>query len=374
MDESVAYWVGFQMVRGIGPARLRRLQEAFGSLQAAWEATPAAWREAGLSPKLIERLQRLRASVDLPTLLARWEAQGIQVIVWDDPRYPERLRHIPQAPAVLYMRGELRPEDDWGIAVVGTRKATAYGRQVAQEVAAALARHGLTVVSGLARGIDGLAHRAALETGGRTIAVLGSGVDRIYPPEHRRLAQHILEEQRGAVLSEYPPGTAPEASNFPPRNRIISGLSLAVVVIEAGEKSGALVTASFAADQGREVFAVPGSIYAPQSRGTNWLIQQGAHLLQRPEDILEVLDLQLLPMQQQARQTFRVTPTEEKILTCLSAEPAHVDEISAQAGLPVQEVLATLALLELEGLARQVGSMRYVALRETSTSYQVESP
>ncbi|HEY57154.1 MAG TPA: DNA-protecting protein DprA [Anaerolineae bacterium] len=368
-DERLC-WVGFHLVKGIGPARFRRLQETFGSLRAAWEAPPARWREAGLSAELVARLVRLRATVDLPGLVARWEAQGIRVLTWEDEEYPQRLRHIPQSPPVLYIRGALRPEDDWAVAVVGTRKVTPYGRQVALEVAETLARHGVTVVSGLARGVDGLAHKAALEVGGRTIAVLGSGVDRIYPPEHRRLAERILTH--GALVSDYPPGTPPEGANFPPRNRIISGLALAVVIVEAGMKSGALVTASFAADQGREVFAVPGSIYAPQSQGTNWLIQQGARPLLRPQEVLEALELSLLPVRREARRVLKVSPSEQQVLKFLGAEPVHVDDLSAQAGLPVQEVLATLALLELKGLVRQVGSMSYVRLGEAGTSYRVE--
>lgn len=370
VEDERLYWVGFHLVKGIGPARFRRLLEAFGSLRTAWEASPAHWQKAGLSADLADRLARLRAKVDLPALLARWEAQGIRVLTWKDEAYPQRLRHIPQSPPVLYVRGTLQPEDDWAVAVVGTRKVTPYGRQVALEVAEALARHGVTVVSGLARGVDGLAHKAALEVGGRTIAVLGSGVDRIYPPEHRRLAERILAH--GALVSDYPPGTPPEGTNFPPRNRIISGLALAVVVVEAGKKSGALVTASFAADQGREVFAVPGSIYAPQSQGTNWLIQQGARPLLRPEEVLEALELSLLPMRREARRVLRVSPGEQHVLDLLSAEPLHVDDLSAQAGLPVQEVLATLALLELKGLVRQVGSMNYVRLGEAGISYRVE--
>ncbi len=370
MDDERLYWVGFHLVKGIGPARFQRLLDTFGNLKAAWEATPAQWREAGLSEALIDRLLRVRSSVDLPGLMARWESQGIRVLTWQDAAYPQRLRHIPQSPPVLYLRGDLRPEDDWAVAVVGTRKVTPYGRQAALEVAETLARHGVTVVSGLARGVDGLAHKAALEAGGRTIAVLGSGVDRIYPPEHRRLAARILEH--GALLSDYPPGTPPEGTNFPPRNRIIAGLSLAVVVVEAGMRSGALVTASFAADQGREVFAVPGSIYAPQSQGTNWLIQQGARLLLRPDEVLEALEVSLLPVRQEARRVLRVSPGERQVLELLGSEPLHVDDLSAQAGLPVQEVLATLALLELKGLVRQVGSMNYIRLGEPSASYRVE--
>ncbi len=188
------------------------------------------------------------------------------------------------------------------MAIVGTRRVTSYGRQVTEEIAAFLAQNGITVVSGLARGVDGIAHQAALNAGGRTFAVLGSGVDRIYPPEHRNLAEAIIGS--GAILSDYPPDTPPEASNFPPRNRIISGLSMGTIVIEAGETSGALITANFSVEQGREVFAVPGNIFAPQSKGPNKLLQQGAHLLLKPHDILDVLDLTRVTEHRAARKAL----------------------------------------------------------------------
>jgi DNA processing protein len=225
----------------------------------------------------------IRNKENLDTLMERIKRQGIQVITWEDEIYPRRLREIDQPPPVLYLRGSIDPEDDWAVAIVGTRRVTPYGRQITADLAAFLARNGITVVSGLARGVDGIAHEAALGAGGRTIAVLGSGVDRLYPPEHRKLAERIIDH--GAVCSDYPPGTAPESSNFPPRNRIISGLSQAVVVIEAGESSGALITARFAADQGRDVLAVPGPINAAQSIGTNHLIQQGARPLLRVDEV-----------------------------------------------------------------------------------------
>ena len=197
------------------------------------------------------------------------------MLTWEDAAYPHRLKEIDQPPPVLYLRGEILDEDGWCVAMVGTRRITVYGRQVAEEMASFLARRGITLVSGLARGVDGVAHEACLRAGGRTFAVLGSGVDRIYPPEHEKPGRTRIIE-RGAVISDYAPGTPPDSANFPPRNRIISGLSLATIVVEAGETSGALITATFAAEQGRDVLAVPGNINAPQSKGTNRLIQNGA--------------------------------------------------------------------------------------------------
>ncbi len=281
-----------------------------------------------------------------------------------------RLRQIDQPPPVLYTIGELTPQDEWAVAIVGTRKATHYGQQAAEETAAFLAQNGVTVVSGLARGIDSIAHRAALDAGGRTIAVLGSGVDRIYPAENRNLAQTM--SSRGAVISDYPLGTPPEAGNFPPRNRIIAGLSIAVVVVEAGERSGASITANYALEQGREVFAVPGNIYSPQSKGTNRLIRNGAHPLLAPEDLLEVLNLTMVTEHQKARIVLPANAVEAAIFEALGHEPIHVDQIGQQAKLPIEQVSAALTMMELKGMVRQVGGMRYVAVREAQAAYHIE--
>lgn len=370
VNDSRKYWIGFNLVKGIGAARLRALLDYFGDVSAAWEASPRSLEEAGLTSRLVESLQQVRAS-DAPARL--WEqiqAQGIQVLTWDDAAYPRRLKEIDQPPPVLYIRGGLLEEDQWAVAVVGTRRVTPYGQQVTHELVSELARNGVTIVSGLARGTDGIAHQSAVRAGGRTLAVLGSGVDRIYPPEHRRLSDQIAGQ--GALISDYPPGTEPEASNFPPRNRIISGLSLAVVVIEAGIKSGALITAAFAAEQGRQVFAVPGNIYAPQSKGTNVLIQEGAHILLDAQTILETLSLSQVGEYRTARSVLPADATEAQLYTILSHEPQHVDEIRARAGLPIEQVSATLTMMELKGMVRQVGGMRYVAVYEPSSHYEVD--
>jgi DNA processing protein len=277
------------------------------------------------------------------------------------------LREINNAPPVLYLRGSLEAGDEWAVAIVGTRRITHYGRQVAERIALKLANSGITVVSGLALGVDTIAHQTSLETGGRTLAVLGSGVDRIYPPKNRLLAEKIVEN--GAIISDYAPGTPPEATNFPPRNRIISGLSLATVVVEAGLKSGALITADFALEQGREVFAVPGSVLAPKSRGPNKLIQNGAHPLLDPQEILDVLDLTRVTEQLEARVVLPANATEAQLFEVLGHEPLHVDEVLAQTNLSIEQVTATLALMELKGMVRQVGGMRYTAIREPGGEY-----
>lgn len=363
------YWIGFNLIKGIGAVRLQALIHHFGDLEFAWRAAPAELAEAGLGRKVIERFIEARQKVDLEKLWQKIESQGIHILTWEDETYPARLKEIDQPPPVLYVRGEYLPDDLFAVAIVGTRRITPYGRQITEELASFLAANGITVISGLARGVDAVAHTAALKAGGRTLAVLGSGVDKIYPPEHRGLAQQIMG--RGAMVSDYALGTPPEASNFPPRNRIISGLSLAVVVVEAGETSGALITAGFAAEQGREVFAVPGSILAPQSKGTNKLIQSGAQPLLSASDLMQALDLTRLGAQKSARQALPADETEARLLNVLRDEPLHVDEIRNQADLPIEKVSAALILMELKGMVRQVGGMNYVAVREVQSEYKV---
>ncbi len=369
MDQK-AYWVGFNLVKGIGAVRLQALIDYFGDLQVAWKAPTDAFRSAGLSARIIENLQKVRKEIDPQQFLAHIQRQGVQVMTWMDAQYPSLLKEIDQPPPVLYMLGQYQVEDEWAVAIVGTRRVTAYGRQVAEEIATTLARNGLTVVSGLARGVDAIAHQAALNAGGRTIAVLGSGVDRIYPPEHKKLSEQVAAH--GCVLSDYAPGTPPDGQNFPPRNRIISGFSKATIVIEAGQTSGALITARFAVEQGREVFAVPGPIHALQSQGTNNLISQGAHPLLRPAEVLEILHLEMAQTQQQARRVIPADPVEAGLLNLLGSEPVHVDEIQARSGLSINQVSATLTLMELKGLVRQTGGMNYIAVRELAAGYGTE--
>jgi DNA processing protein len=363
------FWVAFTLVKGIGAVRLKALLDYFGDAQTAWNAPAFDLTSAGLSAKLAERVLDTRARLDLNQYYAGIEAQGIDILTWDDPQYPAHLRQIDQPPPILYLRGAFSPEDSWAVAIVGTRAVTAYGRQVTEEIATTLAHNGVTIVSGLARGVDAVAHSAALKAGGRTLAVLGSGVDRIYPPEHRGLAEKIMSQ--GAVLSDYAPGTPPESANFPPRNRIISGLSLAVVVIEAAETSGALITSSFAAEHGREVFAVPGNIFAPQSKGTNRLIANGAKPMLAVQDILEALDLTRNIERREIRKVLPADPTEAALFQLIGAEPLHVDDIRAQTGLPIDRVSSTLTMMELKGMVRQVGGMQYVAVREEESRYDV---
>jgi DNA processing protein len=367
---GIKYWVGFNIVPGIGPARFRALLDHFGDLETAWRAPAYGLKQAGLDRRAIDNLLKVRAEISLDGEMEKIERARVQVLTWQDDAYPPQLRHIHSPPPVLYVKGELHPEDEWAVAVVGTRRATVYGKEATRTLVSSLTRSGVTIVSGLARGIDAQAHRAALEGGGRTIAVLGSGVDIVYPPEHKKLAHAVAEN--GALVTEYALGTPPEGSNFPPRNRIISGLSLGVVIVEAGVRSGALITADYAAEQGRDAFAVPGNIFHKGSQGTNRLIQQGAKLVISVEDVLEELNLTMISQQAEVRAVIPEDETESRLLEHISSEPIHVDEIGRQSGLPIVQVTSTLAMMELKGMVRQVGGMNYVLARESGVEYIVD--
>ena len=361
MVDERQYWLGFTLVSGVGPVRFRRLLDYFGSAAAAWQAPARDLALAGLDARTVEAIVAQRPLIDLDAQWKQLTAKNVRLLLLTDPEYPARLKEIHDPPPVLYVRGEILPQDELCLAVVGTRRCTPYGRQAVDRIVGGLARNGVTIVSGLARGVDTLAHRVALQAGGRTIAVLGSGVDVIYPVENSRLAEEIVAH--GALVSEYPLGTKPEAGNFPARNRIISGLTPATLVIEAGKQSGALITADFALEQGRDVLSVPGSIFGPQSEGTNRLIREGATLITSAEDVLEALKVPEVAEQLTMRELLPVDETEAKLLTYISHEPRHIDEIGRASGLPMATVSATLTMMELKGLVRQVGTMQYVSGR-----------
>jgi DNA processing protein len=360
---DVRYSVGFNRVYGVGPAKVRALIDHFGDLETAWNAAPDELREAGLDRRAIENLLSTRRSLDLAQELERVQKAGAWIVVWDDPEYPPLLKNLPDAPAVLYIKGQLNTADrEWTVAIVGTRRASAYGRQVAELLATDLARNGITIVSGLARGIDAFAHEAALKAGGRTLGVLACGIDQVYPPEHAKLAARLAEQ--GALLTEAPCGSPPEAGSFPARNRIISGLSLGTIVVEAGQTSGALITADRSLEQGREVFAVPGNIFARTSHGPNNLLKEGATLVTSAQDVLEALNLKMVTAHSEARAVIPDDPTEAKLFALLSNDPAHIDYLVHASGLPVSQVSSTLALMELKGSVRQMAGMQYVVARE----------
>lgn len=364
------YWIGFNIIPQIGPAKVRALVDHFGDLEAAWHANATSLAQAGLDRRAIDNLTGRRGALDLDAEMDKIEQQGITFLTWEDADYPSLLREVYNPPPVIYVRGKLCPEDEWAIAIVGTRKATLYGRQVTERLSADLATNHMTVVSGLARGIDSVAHRAALEAGGRTIAVLGCGLDRVYPAENHQLAHDIIKN--GALISEYALGTPADARNFPPRNRIISGLSLGVLVTEAGIRSGALITVDFATEQGREVFAVPGNILSKGSEGCNRLIHDGAKMVLGVEDILEELNLSMIAQQVEARAVLPENEIEARLLELVSDNPTHMDELCRQSELPIQEISSTLAMMELKGIVRQVGGMNYVLAREGNVPYRID--
>ena len=356
------YWVLLSTVSGIGPTRFTRLLELCGSARAAWHASEPQLRAAGVERPSIACLQRLRSATTLHQLTGRLQREQIGVLTLLDDAYPAALREIADPPPVLFVRGRLTEADRVAVALVGTRRATPYGRAVAERLAADLARAGITVVSGLARGIDTFAHRAALSAGGRTIAVLGSGLDQVYPAENTLLARRILAPDAGALVAEFPPGVPPDAVNFPRRNRIIAGLARATVIVEADLRSGALITAEFALEQGREVLAVPGSILSGMSAGPNELIRQGAAPATSADDILEALGLTGKPLAETGRQPplALLDADETAMLGALGQEPRHVDELARHLGQPAGRISAHLASLEVKGLARQVGALAYV--------------
>ncbi len=359
--DELKYWVTFSGIPGIGRVRISQLKEYFGSLQDAWQAPEGKLKQAGLDSRSVDAPVTLRPRISIDAEMEKLERHRVNVLVCDDPNYPSRLREIHDYPPVLYVRGSLPAEDEHCLAIVGTRRPTVYGRQVTEEIVADLARSGITIISGLARGIDSVAHRAALDAGGRTVAVFGSGLDIVYPGENAKLAQAIMEH--GALVSEYPLGVKPKPENFPLRNRIMSGLSLGVLVVEAGERSGALITAEQALEQNREVFAIPGSILSPASQGTNRLIQEGAKLVRNYADILQELNLTIVVQQAEIKEFSPANEIESAILEQLSSEPNHIDEICRRSGLTMPEVSSTLSMLELKGIARQVGNMNYVLAR-----------
>jgi DNA processing protein len=363
-------WLGLRSIPGVGLVLAQRLLQRFGGPAAVFAASfQDLMGVKGMTPDLARAILGFRDWDRLEARLAQLTAQGAQMLTRDDPGFPAGLRQIPYPPLLLYFKGDLTPADHLAVAMVGTRSASYYGLKAARRLAGALAARGVTVVSGLARGIDTAAHQGAMEMSGRTLAVLGCGLDVVYPPENVKLYNEIPEH--GALISEFPLGTPPEARNFPIRNRIISGLALGLVVIEAGVKSGTAITVRYALDQGREVFAVPGPIDSPTSAGPHRLIQEGAKLVQAVEDILQELPALKQapgPLFAPAAAPNRVTEApipvrpapEDPLLPLLGSEPVQLEELVQAARLPVQEVLSRLTLLELQGLVQELPGKCYV--------------
>jgi DNA processing protein len=347
------------MVSGVGPKTRRTLLEQFGSAEAVLSAPPGQLRDVqGVGPKLAGRIAAACNEIDAEGEIELCRRHGVSILTDDDPGYPALLRRIPDPPGVLFVRGRFEPRDEMSLAIVGTRHPTPYGTRQAERLAGSLARSGLTIASGLARGIDAAAHRGALAAGGRTVAVLASGVLSVYPPEHEELAAQIAA--RGALVSESPPRSEPLAGMFPQRNRIISGLSLGVLVVEAGQRSGALITARHAVEQNRDVFAVPGRIDDRTSQGCHRLLRDGAKLVESADDVLEELGPLYQATVRDDGRTVRhpaealLNEQEQQVLGAIGTGATSIDEIVAETGLPVPQVLSTVSVLEMRHLIRRL--------------------
>jgi DNA processing protein len=365
-QQSYAPWIALGRIKRLGGVTFKRLAARFGDAGRVFSASRAELASVeGVDAEVVERLLNFSEWGDVEEDLRRACDAGAAIITFNDARYPSRLRMIADPPTVLYVKGQLRADDENAVAVVGSRSASEYGRRVARELCRGLASFGFTVVSGMARGIDGAAHEAALDAGGRTLAVLGSGVDRPYPPEHEGLYDRISGQ--GAVISELPMRTPPMAFNFPARNRLISGLSLGVVVVEATEKSGSLITASLALEQGREVFAVPGEVGSSRSRGTHRLIREGAKLVETVQDIIEEIAPQLTPAVSAAAPANeralpeRASAEARTIFALIQQRSVHIDEVIERSGFTAAKVSEILLQLELGGYLKQLPGNRYTA-------------
>jgi DNA processing protein len=352
------YYNAFNLIPQIGPKRLRRIRDFFPTLEDAWKAKLSHFLQAGIEEKVAEKIVEGRHGIDPDREFSRLEEEVIHILTEEEEGFPRLLREIPSAPIMLYVKGEIRASDPC-LGVVGSRKLSPYGQRAAEDFARGLSRQGLVLASGMAYGADTIIHRECLKEGRRTVAVLGSGLDEksIYPSSNRALAREIAG--CGCLVSEYPPGTPPLRQNFPARNRLISGLSRGILVIEAGLTSGSLITARFALEQNREVFAVPGSIYAPGAEGTNNLIKMGAKPACKLSDILEEFNLK--PQAAPTPQLVPETPEEELVLQHLSpTEPLHIDKLSIATGLRTAPLASILTLMEMKGMVQDVGGMRYI--------------
>jgi len=368
MTDSLA-WLALRGLPGVGPVLFHRLIQAFGSPAQVFDTPLKELRGLrGISPTVAQTIRGFRDWDRVEEQLSRLKAFGAQVLTLNDPLYPVRLKEIPFPPPLIFVKGEIKTEDSLALAMVGTRRASYYGTKTCRSLAQDLAYRGVTVVSGLARGIDTAAHQGSLDGGGRTIAVLGCGLDVVYPPENRELYARIPEN--GALVSEYVLGTPPEAHNFPRRNRLISGLALGVLVVEAGVKSGANITAQCALEQGREVLAVPGPITSPASQGPHRWIKEGAKLVTDVNDILAELPQTGAPVRPEgdrpAEAPVSPGPTffrvDDPLLPLLGSEPLQLEELVQASHLPAPEVMSRLTMLELQGLVRELPGKCYVLM------------
>ncbi len=358
------YLIGLHSFLKFGPVSLTKILKIFPEAKAAWQASAKELMAAGLKENIAQEFTAFRRQINLDDLLAKISQENISLVTIKDKEYPPLLKQINDPPPLLFYRGQLNQNaDQYALAVVGARKYSPYGKIMAEKIVSELAANGLVIVSGLALGIDSLSHRAALSAAGRTIAVLGSGLDKesIYPAANRRLAEEIASAG-GAVLSEFPLQTPPLKHHFPQRNRLIAGLARGTLVIEAGEKSGSLITAQLSLDYNREVFAVPGNATSPTASGTNWLLKQGAAVATTAADILQALDLQAINNYIKTKTIMPETKTEEKLCRLLAEQSRHINELIRLSGLKAPEVASALAIMEMKGLVKHLGGMEYMKI------------
>jgi DNA processing protein len=352
------YLVALSSFIEFGPARIKLLVSYFGSAKNVWRADDKKLGEIGLSLKLLRKFKIYKQEFDFENFFKGLKKVNADVVTINESGYPDNLKELEDAPIVLYVRGKMTKADINAVAIVGSRKMTSYGKEVAERISTQLAKVGVTVVSGMAFGVDITAHKAALSTGGRCVGVLASGIDKITPRSNDWLGKNVIKEG-GAIISEYPPGVDAQKHFFPYRNRIISGLSKAVVVVEGKIKSGTIHTANHAAAQGRQVFAVPGHITSPLSGAPHYLIKNGACLLEDAKDILEELNLQFKVNKEAMETVLPSDETEKQLLDLLANEPLHLDEIVRISGLDINIISSTLTILELKGVIRNIGNGIY---------------
>lgn len=361
MDSEIKYYNAFALIGNIGPARFKKLLSYFKKMSAAWSASEKELLQSGVEEPIVKRITASRAKISPD---AEWEKlikDKISAVLSNDPSYPALLGQIYAPPPILYFKGDLKNNLDFPLGVVGSRKFSAYGRQAAADIAGKLAKAGITIVSGMAAGIDTISHEAAIENRGKTIAVLGSGLDSANLLPKKFFAEKIIAH--GALVSEFPFGVPSLKHHFPLRNRIIAGLSRGVLIIEAAEKSGALITAKFALDSNRDVFAIPGSIYWPNSSGTNNLIKQGAKAITKYEEILEELDLTKIEEYADSRRIVPCSTEEKTIYGFLSSEPLHIDNIAKKAKMETSRAGSVLMMMEMKGMIKNLGAGIYVGIK-----------
>ncbi len=362
-ENNLRYLIALTHFPKFGPVRINRIKKYFADYEAAFTAGYKELMMAGIEENVANEFTSARNNIDIEKIMARLDREKIAVVACEDDNYPGLLKEIYDPPVLLYCRGTII-KDECTIAAVGTRKVTGYGQQAAESIVGELARNGITIVSGLALGVDTIAHNTALKYQARTIAVLGTGLDKqsVYPSSNRYLADKIADAN-GAVISEFPMGTPPLRHHFPQRNRIIAGLSLGTLVIEAGERSGALITARLALEQNRDVFAVPGSIYSPVSYGPNLLIKQGARAIDSGREIIEALDLASINNYIDNKKILPENREEAAIIAKITHEPIYIDDLIRLTDLSAPVINSTLIIMEMKGMVRNLGGMKYVLAR-----------